>query len=333
MSDDDAIIRKFQMRASSAQSPVYYVRQSEEELRNLQKENFNLKLKIYFLEQNRDGSTKMPEITNIDEKEYFDLVVENEALKAELIEKKEIMSNALDVIDLLEKQKEDEKRKAEELVDDYTKRIEELKVRSKLSKRKLHKTMKQVPAIENPNNTKLLEEELSAFKTQNTELFARINDVKRENISKNLMIEKLSIEKLQLRKQCDEMEKAFKENNNLIASLRKELSETTSECDMSDLLNQNKQLSMKFEELSQKYSKLDQKCRDYERIVNEQSEIMKALNRAIETKNDELDDYKARVEFNSTNFIQDNEINLNESSIRKYPFHNPLFGSFQSLYR
>lgn len=128
MSDDDAIIRKFQMRASTAPSPVYYVRQSEEEIKNLQKENFNLKLKLYLMENKRDGSTNMPEMTSFDEKEYFDLVIENEALKAELNEKKDIMSNALDVIDMLEKQKDEERRKSGELIDDYTKRIEELKV-------------------------------------------------------------------------------------------------------------------------------------------------------------------------------------------------------------
>ena len=47
---------------------------------------------------------------------------------------------------------------------------------------------------------------------------------------------------------------------------------------MSELLDKNKLLQTKIDELSQKYSKLEQKCRDYERIVNEQSEIMKALN-------------------------------------------------------
>ena len=56
-----------------------------------------------------------------------------------------------------------------------------------------------------------------------------------------------------------------------------------------------------------------------------------SFQRTIEAKNDELDDYKGKIDFNSKNFIQDNEINLSGTVVRKFPFHNPLFGSFQSL--
>jgi len=216
MSDDDAVIRKFQFRSSSAHSPSqgYYVRQSEEALRSLQKENFNLKLKMYLMENKRDGNSKVPiDVSNIDEKEYFDLVVENEAIKTELNEKNDLMSQALEVIDMLEKQKDDEKRKSEELVVDYTKKIDELKVRSKMCKRKMLKSKKQAQVNENTNDLKLLQEELSNVKFQNAELFDRMNDVKKENISKNLIIEKLSLEKMQLRQKCEEIDKAYNENN------------------------------------------------------------------------------------------------------------------------
>jgi len=47
---------------------------------------------------------------------------------------------------------------------------------------------------------------------------------------------------------------------------------------MSNLLETNESLKEKIEELSQRYAKLERKCRDYEKIVNEQSEIMKGLN-------------------------------------------------------
>lgn len=47
---------------------------------------------------------------------------------------------------------------------------------------------------------------------------------------------------------------------------------------MSSLLQKNESLKEKIEELSQRYAKLERKCRDYEKIVNEQSELMKALN-------------------------------------------------------
>lgn len=128
MSDDDAIIRKkLQMRAVTTNGAGFCVRQSEEILRSLEKDNFNLRLKIYLLECK--NGTKLPdEASNVCDKEFMDLFLENEALKNELNEKKEIMSNALAVIEMLEKQKEEEKIKSQQAIEENLKRIEALKV-------------------------------------------------------------------------------------------------------------------------------------------------------------------------------------------------------------
>ena len=56
----------------------------------------------------------------------------------------------------------------------------------------------------------------------------------------------------------------------------------------------------------------------------------------IEAKNDEIEDYKSKIEFgDSTKFIQNQEINLNDNededtNVCLYPFHNPIFGNFPS---
>lgn len=79
----------------------YSVRKSAETLEKLEKENFNLKLKIYFLES-KFGNSSGDFISYNDE---IDLVLQNECLNKEIQEKNEIMLNALNVIEMLEKQK------------------------------------------------------------------------------------------------------------------------------------------------------------------------------------------------------------------------------------
>lgn len=74
----------------------------EDQLEALKKENFNLKLRIYFLEE------KMG-ITSVDEnaiKKNIELKVENESLRKELMEKQELLSQAAKAIQLIEEQKE-----------------------------------------------------------------------------------------------------------------------------------------------------------------------------------------------------------------------------------
>ncbi|XP_076643396.1 phosphodiesterase 4D interacting protein centrosomin isoform X3 [Halictus rubicundus] len=74
----------------------------EDQLEALKKENFNLKLRIYFLEE-RMG------ITSVDEnaiKKNIELKVENESLRKELVEKQELLSQAAKAIQLIEEQKE-----------------------------------------------------------------------------------------------------------------------------------------------------------------------------------------------------------------------------------
>lgn len=74
----------------------------EDQLEALKKENFNLKLRIYFLEE-RMGITSVDENTI---KKNIELKVENESLRKELVEKQELLSQAAKAIQLIEEQKE-----------------------------------------------------------------------------------------------------------------------------------------------------------------------------------------------------------------------------------
>ncbi|XP_012262634.2 CDK5 regulatory subunit-associated protein 2 isoform X2 [Athalia rosae] len=78
------------------------MKEYEDQLGMLKKENFNLKLRIYFLEE-RMG------ITSADEdavKKNIELKVEVESLRKELIEKQDLLSQAAKAFELIEEQKE-----------------------------------------------------------------------------------------------------------------------------------------------------------------------------------------------------------------------------------
>ncbi|XP_076239387.1 phosphodiesterase 4D interacting protein centrosomin isoform X2 [Calliopsis andreniformis] len=78
------------------------MKEYEDQLETLKKENFNLKLRIYFLEE-RMG------ITSVDEnaiKKNIELKVEIESLRKELVEKQELLSQAAKAFELIEEQKE-----------------------------------------------------------------------------------------------------------------------------------------------------------------------------------------------------------------------------------
>lgn len=127
---DDEDFKKIKTRVLPSQGS-YSVRASEEELNLLQKENFNLKLKLFFLE-NKHGianAKSVADISSIGDREYFELFLENETLKKELQEKQEIMKNALHAIEMLEEAKSKEDRKSKMIIEEQSKKIDTLKVK------------------------------------------------------------------------------------------------------------------------------------------------------------------------------------------------------------
>ena len=81
--------------------PCYSMKETEEHLKSLTKENFNLKLRIYFLEMRSGVSSN-----TTDSKEYVELLMENESLKNDLEEKQDLIKQAAMAIDILEQNQE-----------------------------------------------------------------------------------------------------------------------------------------------------------------------------------------------------------------------------------
>lgn len=134
--------KKFVLRASTADSG-FSVKQSEETIRNLQKENFNLKLKMFVL-SNRKGSAPQPVMMETCHDDFIDLLEENEAMKSDLSEKQSLLEAALNAIRSLEYQKDKFEQKCEDLISEkqmpefkasnpVSKKVEQLKVKLKQS--------------------------------------------------------------------------------------------------------------------------------------------------------------------------------------------------------
>lgn len=118
------------MRASTPSSG-FSVRQSEEAITSLRKENFNLKLKIFLLESQEGCSAVVPfKVNELGEQEYLDMFMENESMRFELEEKQTLLKSALDVIQNLEDQKLSFEQKCQKMmVEQQIQTIKLMKVR------------------------------------------------------------------------------------------------------------------------------------------------------------------------------------------------------------
>jgi hypothetical protein len=122
MGDDEEIKRiksKFQC------SQGYSVRKSEEALNSLEKENFNLKLKLFFLETKHGKSSMKQQGTTSCENEYLELFIENESLKKDLKEKQEIMKKAFKAIEKVEEEKCVLEKSSNAIIDEQCRKIDE----------------------------------------------------------------------------------------------------------------------------------------------------------------------------------------------------------------
>lgn len=109
----------------------------EEKQAQLKKENFNLKLRIYFLEE------RLGQINGVKDKEEaikknIELKVENESMRKELSEKHELLCQAAKALDMLENQFKDEKLSHAKDIGALEKRIQELE---KVQSQSCHSTL------------------------------------------------------------------------------------------------------------------------------------------------------------------------------------------------
>ncbi|CRL02546.1 CLUMA_CG015749, isoform A [Clunio marinus] len=95
------------------------LREFEEQMTALRKENFNLKLRIYFLEEKTAS-----DCNDAFHRQNIDLKVENETLRKELLEKQDLLCQASKAMELIENQSKKQSSESQMVIDDLNHRIE-----------------------------------------------------------------------------------------------------------------------------------------------------------------------------------------------------------------
>nr|XP_012143776.1 PREDICTED: centrosomin isoform X3 [Megachile rotundata] len=276
------------------------MKEYEDQLEALKKENFNLKLRIYFLEE-RMG------ITSADEnaiKKNIELKVEIESLRKELLEKQELLSQAAKAFELIEEQKEASSRNQAQ----YQQSLENEREKIRKLEKELAEYQEKVAdasiyykeafgitpekALENEEKLRQMEELLASLEAEVKQVtnsleeergWAQELESERDEFRERLeaetrLRENLAAERVQdieeLREKVKELEDQVLKRDTVVQQCRNELVE-------------------KERIIKEKNAQLDEKCRAYEEL-NTVSEKRKKqvdqLRASIKTRDDALTD-------------------------------------------
>lgn len=102
------------------------VREFEEQMANLRKENFNLKLRLYFIEESIPGYKQANNPSSEDTlmKQIIDSKVEMEMLRKELQEKQNLLKEAAQAMNQMEKIQKETELKYQQIVDELSQKLQ-----------------------------------------------------------------------------------------------------------------------------------------------------------------------------------------------------------------
>nr|XP_034190787.1 centrosomin isoform X2 [Osmia lignaria] len=276
------------------------MKEYEDQLEALKKENFNLKLRIYFLEE-RMG------ITSADEnaiKKNIELKVEIESLRKELLEKQELLSQAAKAFELIEEQKEASSRNQAQ----YQQSLENEREKIRLLEKELAEYQEKVADASiyykeafgiTPEKALENEEKLHQMEELVASLEAEVKQVTNSLEEERVWAQELESERDEFRERL-EAETRLKENLAAervqdIEELREKVKELEEQVLKRDTVVQQSrnELIEKERIIKEKNAQLDEKYRAYEEL-NAVSEKRKKqvdqLRASIKTRDDALTD-------------------------------------------
>ncbi|KAM7341566.1 phosphodiesterase 4D interacting protein centrosomin isoform 7-T8 [Cochliomyia hominivorax] len=112
------------------------VREFEEQMATLRKENFNLKLRLYFIEESIPGY-KQPNNTSSEDtlmKQLIDTKVEMEILRKEVQEKQDLLKDAAQAMTQMEKIQKEAEMKYQQVVEELNQKIQYLEMEREMEK-------------------------------------------------------------------------------------------------------------------------------------------------------------------------------------------------------
>ncbi|XP_076160987.1 phosphodiesterase 4D interacting protein centrosomin isoform X2 [Ptiloglossa arizonensis] len=272
----------------------------EDQLEALKKENFNLKLRIYFLEE-RMG------ITSADEnaiKKNIELKVEIESLRKELIEKQELLSQAAKAFELIEEQKEASSRNNAQ----YQQSLESEREKIRMLEQKLAEYQEKVTDASiyykeafgiTPEKALENEEKLRQMEKLVASLEAEVKQVTGSLEEERVWAQELENERDEFRERL-EVETRFRENLAAervqdMEELREKVKDLEEQLLKRDTVVQQcrNELLEKERVIKEKNVQLEEKCRMYEElnVVSEKrKKQVNQLRASIKTRDDALTD-------------------------------------------
>ncbi|XP_055372571.1 centrosomin-like [Condylostylus longicornis] len=243
------------------------VREYEEQMDALRKENFNLKLKIYVLEEKLPsvGEVSTPEGQESLMKQYVENKVDTEILKNDLEEKKELLREAAAAINHLENMLKEADKRNLQIVDELKHRIQYLEHENKMLNKSNKNNSKNFISDDEDSKTtdnilKVQELEISAKNSEEKakELSIQMENLKEEIFEKNSTLEeyknsnqKLKLEVSDLKEAVEIKEKMIKSNDAKI--IQNKLDKCRSE--LADKICELDELQEKFAKQSEEYEK------------------------------------------------------------------------------
>lgn len=214
------------------------LREYEEKMTALRKENFNLKLKIYFLEEKNPSIAGAADGSESLFKQNVDLKVESESLRKELQEKQDLVCQAAKAMEIMEAEQKKYASVANSKIDELQRKIEFLEMELEtIDNNKLATHFEQDEEIEphaviNKNQPHLVSQSLDCevLQTHNNqmkinELLNRVDELELQLEEKEKLLcdardklEKISYENYELKEKLEENEKCttmLEENSKL----------------------------------------------------------------------------------------------------------------------
>lgn len=276
------------------------MKEYEDQLEALKKENFNLKLRIYFLEE-RMGITSPTENAI---KKNIELKVELESLRKELIEKQELLSQAAKAFELIEEQKEASSRNQaqyQQSLENEREKIRELEkelaeYRDKVADASIY--YKEAFGI-TPEKVLENEEKLRKMEELVASLEAEVKQVTSSLDEERVWAQELESERDEFRERL-EAETRLKENLDAerlqdIESLREKVKELEEQLLKRDTVVQQcrNELLEKDRVIKERNAQLEERCRLYEElntVLEKRKKQVDQLRTSIKTRDDALTD-------------------------------------------
>ncbi|XP_017959337.1 centrosomin isoform X2 [Drosophila navojoa] len=269
------------------------VRELEEQMSALRKENFNLKLRIYFMEEGQHGSRGGKPPADSPAKQLIDSKIEIEILRKRVDEKTELLKDAARAISQHEEMQKKADMESQALIEQMQQYIQQLEnsVKQKASKSSVSsletEKLKALEAeIQNLESALLEADSRETEAKRNQELLSTELAEKQETlVACEAKIEELAIKNAKLLEELDRQNNSNQQSNAQSPELRTQLADKM--CELQDAEEQLKERERVHEQACRTIQKLMQKLSSQEKEINRYKQKQQQKNSLTETSSPE----------------------------------------------